>query len=108
MPAFHELDVPLTAGQAAAMSPTRIPAAVVHVNPWATGAKGTPLVTIGNPGNQASAGIVMSVQRPSSALINAPFELILGDLSGAWVMNLADLEAITAVIGAQISLIYMP
>jgi len=107
MTAFHEIDVALTPNVPSAFSAVRLPAAELHINPWASGAKGAQLVTIGTAASVAAGiGIQLTTQRPV-ALTNAPAELILGDTSAAWLVNLAEGSAVSAII-TNVSLIFMP
>ena len=107
MTAFHEIDIALTANVPSPFSAVRLPAAEVHLNPWAAGAKGGTSLTVGTPASVGSViGIQMVAQRPINQT-NAPAELILGDASGAWVINLADGSVVSAPV-TNISLIFMP
>lgn len=106
MTAFHELDIALSLGVPAPFSAVRIPCAECHINPWVAGAKGTPSITVGSTLDSAATGLTMVPQRTTN-LSNAPSELILGDSSGAWVINLAEGEVVSAAI-TNVSLIYLP
>jgi len=106
MTAFHEIDVALSVSVPAPFSAVRIPAAEVHVNPWMSGSKGAPSITVGSPTNSATTGLIMVPQRLTS-LSNAPSELVLGDASGAWVINLAEGEVVSAFV-TNLSLVYLP
>lgn len=107
MTAFHETDVALTPNIPSAFSAARAPAAELHINPWATGAKGAQSVTIGTAASVAAGvGIQLTSQRPV-AMTNAPAELVLGDTSAGWLLNLADGSVVSASV-TNLSLIFIP
>ena len=107
MTAFHEIDVALTANVPSSFSAARLPAAELHINPWASGAKGAQSVTIGTAASVAAGiGIQLTSQRPV-ALTNAPTELILGDTSAGWLLNLAEGSVVSASV-TNLSLIFIP
>jgi hypothetical protein len=106
MSPMHEFDVPLTQGTATQFSPTRAPANELHINAWALGTKGSPTIQVGNFSNVGSISLTMSTARAGVALTNAPFELIIGDVSGALVNNLTEWGAIASTTGENLSGIY--
>jgi hypothetical protein len=107
MTAFHEIDVALAVSVPASFSAARLPAAEVHINPWVSGSKGTQSVTVGTPASVAAGiGIQMTPQRVV-AQTNAPTELVLGDTSAGWLVNLAEGAVVSATV-TNVSLIFMP
>jgi hypothetical protein len=94
MPSFHEFDVALTpSGPSAAAATSRIPTNEVHLNPWAAGVKGNLNGSILSDATNAPLGIGLKLAPARlTALNNAPAELVLGDASGPWLINLADLN----------------
>lgn len=98
MPSFHEFDVALSPNTPATAAASRVPTNEVHLNPWITGAKGTPSAVLSDAANApAAVGLTLAPSR-STAIVNAPAELVLGDASGAWLLNLADLNMSSATI----------
>lgn len=106
MSPLHEFDVALPATTATQFSPTRQPANELHVNVWATGVKGTPSMQVGNFNTVSTINLLMTAARSGVALTNAPFELIIGDVSGALVNNLTEWGAIASTTGENLSGIY--
>ena len=92
MPGFHEFDVALSPNTPVAAASTRTPTNEVHVNPWATGTKSAPVLILSDAANIAAGiGLTLAPAR-QTAQANAPAELVLGDASGAWLLNIADLN----------------
>lgn len=106
MTAFHEFDVALGVNTPVAFTAARTPANEVHINAWLAGTKSSPIMTVGSFGNVGSVGLTMSPARAGVAMVNAPNELILSDLSGALVNNLAEWGATVAVVGFNLGGIY--
>jgi len=94
MPSFHEFDVALSPNTPAPGASSRTPTNEAHVNIWIAGTKGSPVGTLSDPSHAAAAvGLTLSASRSGVPLVNAPSELVLGDASGAWVLNIADLNS---------------
>jgi hypothetical protein len=97
MPSFHEFDVALTPNVPAAGATSRTPTNEAHINVWATGTKGAPVAILSDSAHIAGGiGLTLAASRVT-ALSNAPSELVLGDASGAWVLDIADLNVSSAL-----------
>ena len=102
MPSFHEFDVALTPSTPATAATSRTPTNEVHLNVWLAGVKGTPSAVLSDSTNVgAGIGLTLAASR-AAVLSNAPAELILGDASGAWVLNVADLKVQPGVGGTTL------
>lgn len=105
MPSFHEFDVALSPNTPAAGATSRTPTNEAHINPWLTGTKGNPSAILSDSTNApAAVGLTLSPSRAGVLLVNAPSELILGDLSAPWLLNIADLnmQSATATLFAGV------
>jgi hypothetical protein len=99
MPSFHEFDVALSPNTPAAGASSRTPTNEAHINPWLTGFKGTPVATLSDLAHApAAVGLTLSPSRTGVVLVNAPTELVLGDLSAPWLLNIADLNMQSATV----------
>lgn len=107
MPSFHEFDVALSPSVPVSGASVRTPTNEMHVNPWVTGTKGSPVLTLSDASHIASGvGLTLSPSRAGVALTNAPFELVLGDAAGPWLLNLADLN-VSSVLATLFSGVYL-
>ena len=92
MPSFHEFDVALSPNTPVAAASSRTPTNEVHVNPWLAGTKNSPVLILSDAAHIVGAvGLTLAASRPT-AQFNAPSELVLGDASGPWLLNIADLN----------------
>jgi hypothetical protein len=98
MPSFHEFDVALSPGVPAAGASSRTPTNEAHINPWITGTKGTNVLILSDA-THIGAGIGLTLTGAQvRAELNAPAQLVLGDLSGPWLVNIADLQVSSATL----------
>ena len=92
MPSFHEFDVALSPNTPAAGASSRTPTNEAHINVWLSGVKGSPQAVLSDASHiNSGVGLTLSPSRAVS-LLNAPCELVLGDASGPWLLNIADLN----------------
>lgn len=88
---IHGFAVALSPGVAVANSALRVAGRELHINPWLVGTKAIGSMNLGDSTVTSALGLVMVAARSAPvALANAPTELIIGDTSAAFLINLAD------------------
>lgn len=91
---IHGFAVALSPGVASPAATVRVPVRELHVNPWASGTKGIPTMSLGDStvtGASTTLGLTLVATRSAPiAQTQAPAEIVLGNLEGAMLINVAD------------------
>lgn len=105
---IHGFNVALSPGVASPVTPTRSPAREIHLNVWTAGAKNFLPSQAGDGSVSISTGLTLVTPRPTSALANAPTELVLGDTAARQLLNTTELDAVASVSSMSLTGFYIP